>query len=510
MAKKVKDGRDVAPEKLIYALSKSMLNKLDPKEREGASEWLWTKSAGLCALCGNALQLEAPATIVPDHYVPEAKGGETSLANLYLAHRSCNSSRQDLDFEVAQPLTKFRSLSEHQGALDFDRVLREFVPGPNGKPITFELLAGDRARIGFGHDVIDVPLWQDPATGVRYFFCDVPIDHITNDREIQPRVLMVPHVRKLALDFLERPVHEPSNCRLVMDSEKVGRLLQFDGQHKATAQILIGRKKIPTKIYIEPPIGMLQSLVIKIQQEIKKQPLTRSETLAKIGDVVARVLEEYKDPSGKRTEKGLINSQPKDAQREVKSLYLNELMRIIFFDEDNKLVEIVRPGSRDAITTDKVICERIISPLLHKEMLDVDLDVAPDRDVERKNIIFILNSIAEQMLPASWNNPGSEVQRTRAENFFYQGSIGWWVSEFLIPGLKFILLIGDKKPLLTAEMDETQRGRVQKLIEAICSLSAWSTTSPDALKAMRSNTVKNVEEAFPGLDLKTVMAKTLT
>jgi len=147
-------------------------------------------------------------------------------------------------------------------------------------------------------------LSEDPATNVKYFFVDVPVKYIHNDKEIQPRLIMAGHVRKLAVDFVERPVHEPSNCRLVHDTGNTARLLQFDGQHKTTAQILIGRKTVPMKIYVEPPIDMLQSLVIKIQQEIKKQPLTRSDTLAKIGDVMGRRLEGYKEVGDKpRTER---------------------------------------------------------------------------------------------------------------------------------------------------------------------------------------------------------------
>jgi hypothetical protein len=413
-----------------------------------------------------------------------------------------------LDFEVAQPLIKFRSIAEHKGSVDFDDVLNIFVKD-NRCVIGFEMSGPDRAVISFAHDSVELPVFTDPATDVKYFFCDVPVSFINNDKEIQPRVLMQGHVRKLALDFLERPVHEPSNCRLVIEGSRVARLLQFDGQHKATAQILIGRRKVPTKIYIEPSIDMLQGLVIKIQQEIKKQPLTRSETLAKIGDVMGRYLAEYQSKAGPRSERGFIQFQRKEQQKHVKDLYLQDLMRIVFYDEENKLAEMVRPGILDAVTTDKVIIEKIISPLLHKEMLEVDLDSAPDRDIERRNMLFVFGVIADCMFPPSWNSPGSAVQKRRAENFFYQGSIGWWMGEFLLPGLQMLQSKGPRKPLLTEEFDEAVRGRVQKLIETICSLPVWSTDDETILKAMRSNTIKNMEEACPNIVLKTVMSKVL-
>jgi len=497
--KKIATGKTMKAEtKTEYVLSKSMVARLPLAERETASSDLWKKSGGVCALCGNALDLHSPDSIVPDHRIPDAKGGKTELANLYLAHRTCNSSRQHLDFEVAQPLAKFQSIAAHKGVVDFDDVLDVFVPG-NRKPVTFEVLADHKVQLSFGSANQTLPLWKDPATGVSYFFAEIPVEYIHNDTDIQPRNIMPLHVRKLALDFLERPVHEPSNCRAVA-SQKSARLLQFDGQHKTTAQILLGRKSLQMKVYVEPSIDMLQSLVIKIQQEIKKQPLTRSDTLAKINDVIQRYVNGYQEPEGKlRTERGLIASQKKEDQKVVKQLYFDDLMGIVFFDEDNELSLAVKPGTKDAPATDKIVIQKIIAPLMYSQPLDVDLDQSQARDVERQNILFILNSISQFMLPTGWNKPGNEKQRQRAQNFFYQGSIGWWMNEILVPALRYVLMkIGEKTPLLIEEMDETQRSYVLTLIETLCSWPIWTTDDPAALKAMRSNTVKNVIEVFPG------------
>jgi hypothetical protein len=56
-------------------------------ERDGARCWL----------CGNAVDLGAPAGSPwagsVDHVVPRARGGGSEPANLRLAHRSCNSRR---------------------------------------------------------------------------------------------------------------------------------------------------------------------------------------------------------------------------------------------------------------------------------------------------------------------------------------------------------------------------------------------------------------------------------
>jgi 5-methylcytosine-specific restriction endonuclease McrA len=45
----------------------------------------------VCAICGQPARPNDPLTI--DHVIPVAHGGQTTLANLRAAHRSCNSRR---------------------------------------------------------------------------------------------------------------------------------------------------------------------------------------------------------------------------------------------------------------------------------------------------------------------------------------------------------------------------------------------------------------------------------
>jgi hypothetical protein len=104
-------AKAAAPD-IRFKISKSILNKLPQHERATAQQELWNKSAGLCALCGGALDSD-PELNVADHRVPMADDAEgTVINNLYLAHLSCNASRKDLPFEIAQPIVKFKVLGD--------------------------------------------------------------------------------------------------------------------------------------------------------------------------------------------------------------------------------------------------------------------------------------------------------------------------------------------------------------------------------------------------------------
>lgn len=475
-----------------FTLSKSLRGKLPQKERPDADKILLEKSKGLCALCSRPLGPD-PDLIQADHRIA---GGKNTLSNLYLAHKSCNSSRGDLDFEQAKPLVEFKTFAEELGSVTFDNIVDDYIDNGN-RQVQFSI-KNDLLTLDLASKKTSLHLYTDPATDTKYCFAEIPVQYILNDREVQPRLIIYPHVRRLALDFHERPVHEPSNCRLVAIGEDIAELRQFDGQHKTTAQVLMGRKMVPMKIYVEPNISMLQSLVVKIQQEIKKQPLTRSDTLAKLGDVIKSLLESYVEKGGGfRSEKGFIEAQPKDKRAETRKLYFNELARIVYFDEDNELRSWVKPGAPHSPTTDKVVIDKIIKPLISQSLLELDMEAVGGRDNERRLIILILNTIARKMLPADWFKDTNELQRTRTQNFFYQGSIGWWMQSILVPTLKYILYrLKKDMPLLVDSVTADKEGQIIEAVETLCDWEIWSTEDAEHRKAMRSNTIRNVEEAF--------------
>jgi hypothetical protein len=222
-----------------------------------------------------------------------------------------------------------------------------------------------------------------------------------------------------------------------------------------------------------------------------------------MGDVISSLFESYKPGRGKiKTEKGFVDFQPKDKRSEVRKKYFDELARIIFFDSENELTRWVRPGAKNPPTTDKVVINRIINPLIYKNLLEVNLEESGGRDNERKLIILILNTIARKMLPHDWYS-GNGIQKLRTENFFYSGSIGWWMGEILISTLRYFLYrVGDRKPLLIDSISSEQENRIIEAVETLCDWDIWSTQDAEQRKAMRSNTVKNVVDVFPNYDDK--------
>ena len=72
--------------------ARSVWRSLSGAQRSAWTDRIYVRDGGVCSLCGKPV---ARAEASVDHVVPESKGGPTTEANMRLAHRRCNSSKQD-------------------------------------------------------------------------------------------------------------------------------------------------------------------------------------------------------------------------------------------------------------------------------------------------------------------------------------------------------------------------------------------------------------------------------
>lgn len=490
-----------------FKISKSMLDRLPQNERAGAAEYLWEKSEGLCPLCDEPLPADGKR-VDPDHRLAsmEGEGGVDKLSNLYLAHRECNSTRKNMPFKLASQLIQFKKWWLAHSRPSFDDVIDRYVKDGN-LPVRVREMSNQSVTVAFGPKEVTAPLWTDPATETKYFFMDVPVRYILNDTDTQPRLIEQDHVWKLAADFYIHPVHEPSNCRMVPTHGDVYQFLQFDGQHKTTAQIVLGREQVPMKLYVDPDAAMLQELVVQIQQGIRKRPLSTTDTLRKLDQVIQDKVNAYKhEHEGKApSEAELVAAQPKQDQNSFKRNLLSNLEFAVLNDDRFHLRDYQeKKSTRSKPLTDSVLVRKLIKPLVTQELLEEPLDNAVQRDSERDTIIDLLNQIADHMLDDKWNpkpsNEEEDLDTRRARNFFYQGAIGWWMGDVLLPAIKTLLPYASWKQPFLRPLDADTKKKVQALVTQLCSWPIWGSQDDEVMAAFRSNTVSRVAKAFPDYD----------
>jgi len=102
-------------------------------------------------------------------------------------------------------------------------------------------------------------LFHDKLSEMDYFFGFFPIDYLFYDDYINPRGIGGSSFYKLVGEFFrKRPqLHISLGWANFQGNENELEIKIFDGQHKAAAQILLGIKSIPVRVFINPDRDVL-------------------------------------------------------------------------------------------------------------------------------------------------------------------------------------------------------------------------------------------------------------
>lgn len=460
------------------------------------------KASGQCYLCEEALDLQADE-VQKDHVDPH---GPTLPYNLYLAHRGCNALKRDLLVDDAKRMIRFRKFCEtKKHEVTFDDVLEEYMPGTKRQPVKVVIDGNDMVLRFSKSDEVKVNVMIDPTSDVRYCFLEVPITHICNDTEVQPRKINWDHAWKLAQDFAVHPVHEPSSCRLVTERAGTGRLMQFDGQHKTAAQIIMGRTKIQTKLYLDPPLPLIRSLIVSIQSKIVKLPLEISIALTKLSDVYR----DHWEQGGFATEADFIKSYRSDQQAGAKRELLSALYRSILENPNGKMTSFVQPrkARRGAypLSMNNLI-NLILKELLCHQQLTSEVATPEDpRPEETANIVDILNQLADELLlDQKWQfERPKEAEASRdhlkAQRFFTPGAVRYWAPllKQAIGYAQNLHLANEMDRPLLRKLDDQGREIIRQVVKRLCEHPVWTDRQHALVDGMlRENRPASSKELF--------------
>ena len=241
------------------------LNRLSRQAYQELVDTLWAKQVGKCFICEDVIDRHLHAGSVDvDHIEPPRSGGKDDSSNFALCHAHCNRSKQASDLRIARLLARF------------ERVQQECVSEP-GRPNLSDILAiegGARfelpIRIENGavaysfpdlgdHQVHGAPLCNDVLSGMDYFFAELPVAYLFHDDRINPRAIAQSSLRKLLEEFHSKlPQLHVTLAWIRLDEGTIRTQIRvFDGQHKAAAQVMLGVKRLPVRVFVNPDTDVL-------------------------------------------------------------------------------------------------------------------------------------------------------------------------------------------------------------------------------------------------------------
>jgi len=390
------------------------LNKLTHDEKEELKNKLLEIQNSKCFICEEPIDLKIHSVQI-DHVIPIKLNGQDDPSNFALTHSSCNESKQDADLRIARILSKFNKirnncLRENRGA-NLSDILSEY--GGSKYEISLEYRENENL-VKYSLNQLDNKLYKekvylDKLSKFKYFFTMVPIEFIFHDDKINPRSIGQ-NISKLIKEFfLKRPQLHISLGWINTENNQTAKIKIFDGQHKAAAQVLLGARELPVRIFLNPNIEVLLTTNTNagttLRQVAFDKSIQRHLGNALYIDRVQRYQREHDLPPDDLnfSERDLVNYY-KGESKEMKRYILDSVRDAITHNPANKLKDFIDFGGRrkEKPLSYSTIEKTFYSFFIYQETLDTPIAYLLEegenpREIEKEQILNLMNIIADEI-----------------------------------------------------------------------------------------------------------------
>lgn len=418
-------------------MASAYLSKQSAEERKQLIADLYETQAGNCFICGGPIDLVLHATELDiDHIEPSSAGGKDDPQNFGLTHASCNRSKQAADLRVARVLAKFEQIRAsceiEQRGPNLADILHEFDGAKHslGFDTTPEHVRFSFAEFG-EPGVIEIPLYTDPLSKCRYFYAELPISYLHHDDVINPRNIGE-RISGLIKEFHQgRPQLHAALAWVDCDSGSAP-VKVFDGQHKVAAQVLLGVRALPVRVFVNPDVDLLVTTNFNAGTKLKQVAFDKSVQRSYGRTLFNDRLQRYRSEQGlddddeSMSEKDLV-AFFKGESREVKKYALDAVRTAITHHPDNTLnayVEFAGKATGKPLSY-STIEKTFLSLFIYSDVLDTPLNYRAEeglnpRSLEIRQVVDLMNLVAEVLLADQFD---MEIGTGKLENKVQKGEL---------------------------------------------------------------------------------------
>jgi hypothetical protein len=262
---------------------------------------------------------------------------------------------------------------------------------------------------------------------VRYI---LPIECIHHDDRINPRSIG-PNIRGLVEEFHKKRPQLHIALGWIETSElPSARVRVFDGQHKAAAQILLGVRRVPVRIFVDPDEDMLLTANTNAGTTLRQVAFDKS-VQRRLGSSILRDrIDKFKGEKGfpddfeHFSEKDLVEHF-RGEQRAMSRYVLDSVRDWITHSPENKLRDFIeyagkgyeKPFSYSSI--ERTFYSQFIYPAMLQTPWNHQADTGENpRELEQTQIIRLMNVIAEKIYVGQYQD---ELGTRRIENKVQNG-----------------------------------------------------------------------------------------
>jgi hypothetical protein len=423
-----------------------------------------------------------------DHVHPYSEGGGSAPANIAALCKKHNREKGSLSLSEFRDRLDLRTFFEGAAKRRLDDLLTvKLGVGGFGQPLQTEVNGHSIKLFFHGSEPESVPLYRCTSTGESYFYALMPIRHLHNDVQLQPRALEPERLWELYRHLRTHTQLAPGIGRLVGSD-----VLLFDGQHKAAAQVWAGRDRVECKIYLTPDVRQLKETNLTAHDKLRQMPFYTSTLLEKYADLAHEDWEAFLATQGPKTESAFVDFMrtrtdltKAAAVKRIRSLTYRDILD----HPNNTLRDYITEENRgraNPLTMARMektfFAEFIAAPPLDDEF-ETD---AWHRDEERENIVFLFNALAEQALDGKWNPVLNDAAHKKAVRLFSAGALRAWVPflhDALAPALQ-LFQSEERRKVFYRQLEPSDLEVVSQLLARLLSHKVWVDPDP-ALNDLR-------------------------
>lgn len=412
------------------------LNKLTHEQRQELIESLLSSQSGNCFICGREIDMAVHANAIDiDHVEPTKVGGKDGPENFAVTHESCNRSKQASDLRVARILATFDTIAEAVALENRSPNLGDILESYGGAKYKLPVSVVDSTlKTSFtetgNNDVIKIPVYDDKLSGFQSAFLNMPIEYLHHDNHINPRAIGK-NLKKLVEEFHKKLPQLHVALAWVNTSNGVPAKVQvFDGQHKAAAQILLGAKCLPVRVFINPDTDVLLTANTHAGTTLRQVAFDKSVQRSLGSSLLADRMDRYRHDTGRDeddegfSERDLVNHF-KGESREMKRYVIDWVRNSVTTHSDNKLRDYIDYGGRgtEMPLSYSTVEKTFYSFFVHGDLLTTPFNFrqeegANPRQLEVEQIVRLMNIIAEQIFVGKFDHA---MGTRRIENNIQKG-----------------------------------------------------------------------------------------
>lgn len=487
------------------------LNRLSSEEHQNLKERLHATQKGKCFICELPIDLRIhEGQLDIDHVNPTSLGGKDEPSNFALTHSSCNRSKQDSNLDVARILRKFETLKESLSVENRGPNLDDVLQANLGSQHSLKLVRdGEKLRFSFSeigkNEINETLIFKDKLSGFEYSFMVLPIEYVYHDDKINPRSIGS-NISKLIKEFyLKRPQLHVSLGWVRLDGHETVKVRMFDGQHKAAAQILLGARYLPVRVFINPDKDLLLTTNTNAGTKLRQIAFDKSVQRHLGSQLYLDRIRKYQNETNKNeddfgfSEKDL-QSFFKGESREIKRYILDAVRDAITYSPENRLKDFIDFGGRstERPLSYSTIDKTFYSFFIYQGVLDTPLDFMMEggenpRDLEKDQIIRLMSIIADEIYIGKFDH---DIGTRQIENRIKKGeelpsdhirAFRMSREEILYNWLRYIeqiikhsfIVLGkpiDENRLFQYKFPETVWERIRVFLKNLAEMPVWVNT----------------------------------